>query len=384
MVHCSRRDVLRLCASLLARPGFPAAVAQPAVIGSLTLELAQVFSRSSVKAVSPDGTKLCLEDWSERGYPLRVVEIGSWRTLYTGRFSSRIRGTPSFFASSESLLVSAFASAAGGTCGVGEGHCADRQMIVDLRSGQRIERVLPFTPGQGESYYALAGTTVLDVHRGDQAEDLALVEFPSYRQLVKVPYATQPRKPRPVISNITLSTDYGLAISADRKMLAYAFDDTLLCRRTGDLKVLWSRPLEDGMKPLRVDVSSLGRRVAVAMADGEPLLNQQHRAYIAVYDGETGKDSGRLSPRWSDGIALSADGVLIATVVREPGKKGEVLPTVYIYDVSSGQKLASVVHDRIRSSRHQLLEAACGVAFTSDGKHMITSGMATKVWRLGS
>src|SRR5579884_3843032 len=129
MAHCSRRDVLRFCASLLARPGFPDAVAQPALIGSLTLELAQVFSRSSVKAISPDGTKLCLEDWSERGYPLRVVEIGSWRTLYTGRFSSRVRGTPSFFASSESLLVSAFASAAGGTCGVGEGHCADRHQV---------------------------------------------------------------------------------------------------------------------------------------------------------------------------------------------------------------------------------------------------------------
>src|SRR5262249_34533048 len=122
---------------------------------------------------------------------------------------------------------------------------------------------------------------------------------------------------------------------------------------------------------------------AVAIADGEPLLNQQHRAYIAVYDGETGEEVARLARNWSDGIALSADGKLIGVVVREPDKMGEVIPAVYVYDVLSGKKLASVAHDRIKKGRRQLLEAACGVGFTSDGKYMITSGMATKVWRLG-
>jgi hypothetical protein len=383
MVLFSRRDVLRLSASLLVCPGAQRVVAQAEAVGDLRVALAQEFARSSVKAVSPDGTRMCLEDWSERGYPLRIVEIGPWRTVYTGRFSSRIRGAPSFFADSQSLLVSDFASAAGGICGVGKGHCADREMVIDIRTGERVEGVLPFVADQYDSYHALMGRTLLDVHHGDQTESLALVEFPSCRQLTKVPYATRPRKPRPVVSGIMLSTDYGFMISSDRKTLAYAFDDVLLCRRTEDLKVLWSRSLEAGMKPFLVAVSSFGSRVAVAMADGEPLLNQQHRAYIAIYDGGTGEDVARLPRNWSDSVALSADGKFIAVVVREPGKKGEVIPTVYVYDVSSGQKLASVVHDRIKNSRHQLLEAACGVGFTSDGKYMITSGMATKVWKLG-
>jgi hypothetical protein len=325
---------------------------------------------------------MCLEEWSDRGYPLRIVEIGTWRTLYTGRFSSRIRGAPSFFADSQNLLVSDFASAAGGTCGVGKGHCADREMVVDIRTGERVERVLPFVANQYDSYHALMGRTLLDVHRGDQTESLALVEFPSCSELTKVPYATRPRKPRPVVSGITLSTDYGFAISNDRKKLAYAFDDVLLCRRTADLKVLWDRSIEAGMKPLRVDISASGSRVAVAVADGEPLFNQQHRTYIAVFDGETGEDVARLARNWGDGMALSADGKLIAVVMREPGKKGEVIPTVYIHDVLSGKELASVAHERIKKGTHQLLEAACGVAFTSDGKYMITSGMATKVWKL--
>jgi len=326
---------------------------------------------------------MCLEDWAERGYPLRVVEIGTWRTLYADRFPSRIRGAASFFADSESLLVSAFASANGGTCGIGKGHCADREMVVDIRTGERVEQVLPFIPDQYDSYYALTNRRLLDVHQRDQTEALALVEFPSYRQIATVPYATQPRKPRRVVSGITLSTDYGFAISVDRQKLAYAFDDVLVCRRTADLKVLWSRTVEVGMKPLRVTISPTGRRVAVAIADGEPLLNQQHRAYIAIFDGETGEDVGRLQRSWGDSIALSADGKLIAVVVREPGKRGEVIPTVYVHDVLSGKELASVAHDHIKKGRRQLLEAACGVGFTSDGKYMITSGMATKVWRLG-
>lgn len=384
MAFISRRDMIRLCASSLAWPEIKGGAAQAETRGELSITLAQEFARSSLKAaISPDGKKMCLEDWSERGYPLRVVEIGTWRTLYAGRFTSRIRGAASFFADSESLFVSAFASANGGTCGIGKGHCADREVVVDIRTGARVEQVLPFITDQYDSYYALTNRTLLDVHRGDQTEALALVEFPNHRQIATVPYATQPRKPRPVVSGITLSTDYGFAISVDRKKLAYAFDDVLLCRRTEDLKVLWNRTVEIGMKPLRVTISPIGHRVAVAIADGEPLLNQRHRAYIAIYDGETGEEVARLARKWSDGIALSADGKLIAVVMREPGKKGEVIPTVYIHDVLSGKELATVAHDRIKKGRRQLLEAACGVGFTSDGKYMITSGMTTKVWRLG-
>src|ERR1039458_3624482 len=70
----------------------------------LKVTLAQEFTQSSVQAVSPDGTRLCLRDWAERGSPLRVLEIGTWRTLYTGRFAAPTTGA-GFFADSRTLMV---------------------------------------------------------------------------------------------------------------------------------------------------------------------------------------------------------------------------------------------------------------------------------------
>ena len=74
----------------------------------------------------------------------------------------------------------------------------------------------------------------------------------------------------------------------------------------------------------------------------------------------------------------------IAVVTREPGDKRGLISTVYIHDVQSGLELASVVHGRAEGGRRQFLEAGCTVAFTSDGKYIVTSGITTKVWRLGA
>ncbi len=382
MIAPSRRDVLRLSTMATAGLGMQRILAQARSAGDFRPSLVQEFPRSATKALSPDGSMLCLEEWSDRGYPLRVVEVGTWRTLYVGHFSSRVRGLPSFFSDSENLLVSTFASNNKGVCGAGKGHCAGMETTVGIRSGRQVEAVLPFVQNEYDSLYAIMGSTILDIHRTDQTDSLALLEFPSFKQITKVPYAIQPRQPRPVISGIKLSTDYGLSISDNRQKLAYAFDETVLCRRTTDLAVVWQQSVEHGMKPLRVALSPSGNRVAVAVADGEPVLNQAHRSYIIIYDGENGEDLKRLMLNWAHGIALSADGSLLALDLPRPGKNGEVIITVHLYDASSGDELGSVVHDHIKKGRHQFLEAGCGIAFTSNGNFMITSGMTTKVWRI--
>ena len=44
----------------------------------LVVDLAQKFDKATVKAISPDGTKMLIEDWEKRGWPLCLVEIGTW------------------------------------------------------------------------------------------------------------------------------------------------------------------------------------------------------------------------------------------------------------------------------------------------------------------
>jgi hypothetical protein len=108
---------------------------------------------------------------------------------------------------------------------------------------------------------------------------------------------------------------------------------------------------------------------------------RQH--YLGVYDGGTGEEIARLQIDGTEWMALSADGKLIAVVSHERGEKGAVLPSASIYEISSGRKVASVVHGPVKRGRHQWLESGITVAFTSDGKYLITSGIATRVWSLG-
>ena len=110
-----------------------------------------------------------------------------------------------------------------------------------------------------------------------------------------------------------------------------------------------------------------------------------HTAYMrlfSVYDGKDGADVARLQRSGDRGITLSPDANLIAVVAGKPGKKGEIVNTVNIYQLPSGRALASAVHDRIRKGPRAWLQNRSTVAFTADGKHLIASGMSTRVWRI--
>jgi hypothetical protein len=103
---------------------------------------------------------------------------------------------------------------------------------------------------------------------------------------------------------------------------------------------------------------------------------------FSVYDGTDGADVARLQRSGDRGITLSPDANLIAVVAGKPGKKGEIVNTVNIYQLPSGRALASAVHDRIRKGPRAWLQNRSTVAFTADGKHLIASGMSTRVWRI--
>jgi hypothetical protein len=178
MTVLTRRDLARLCGTLLVPMPSRNAVAQPSNRAKLKMSLAQELAQSSVKAISPDGKKLCVEDWSEHGYPLRVLEIGSWRSIYNGHFQSRALSA-GFFGDSRALLVQALGSLGKEACGVSKGNCAQLETVVDLSSGEHTERMLPLDVNQGETYWPLGAGVVLDAHRQGnpyRTESLALVE----------------------------------------------------------------------------------------------------------------------------------------------------------------------------------------------------------------
>ena len=51
-----------------------------------SFSLLKDFGKAAVRAISPDGKKLLIEDWAESGHPLRVIEFGTWQTIYSGTF----------------------------------------------------------------------------------------------------------------------------------------------------------------------------------------------------------------------------------------------------------------------------------------------------------
>ena len=189
------------------------------------------------------------------------------------------------------------------------------------------------------------------------------------------------RESRPRTS-LSVPTGLADAISDDRGTYAYSFDHTLVCRRISDLAVLWTHQIPPQLHARQVAVSADGGYVAVASADDAFYRVQQRNYQIAVYDGETGASVALLDLNGSDGMALSPDGRLIAVVAREPGKKHALVPTVYIHEVPSGARLASIVHDAVKRGRRQFLESASWVAFTQRGSYLITYGAATRVWRI--
>jgi len=299
-----------------------------------------------------------------------VLELGTWQTTYSGAFRP-VALSAQFFGDSDRLLVQSTAS----------------RVLVDITTGARTERPYVYERTEREDYYAAGTRTLLCVRQdslGGEARTLALLEFPGYRQIGEVPYADHPRKPHPIKGGFALRADLAPIQADTRKVLAYSYDNVLVCRRTENLALIWTSSVEPAAEFINLAISADAARIAASV--GDPSVNDITRSwrqhYLVIYDGGSGEEITRLQVDGTEGIALSPHGKLIAAISHEQGDKGTVVPTVSLYDVSSAKKVASVAHSRVKRGRHQWLEAGITVAFTSDRKYMVTSGMATRIWKL--
>ncbi len=113
-----------------------------------------------------------------------------------------------------------------------------------------------------------------------------------------------------------LSTEGPPVLSDSRRVLAYSFDNILVCRRIDDLALLWAKALDVELETYRLAVSADGQRVAASLADrANGRIPGQY--YIGIYEGKTGVEITRLplvARTPVDGsaeVALSPDGKLV-------------------------------------------------------------------------
>lgn len=335
----------------------------------LNVRLMQEFVKKQVLDISPDGMKLCLEDWNNVDYPLQVVEIGSGNRIYSGVFETRVRPA-SFFANSRALLAVTLIRLNSKT--------ARHLTVVDLQSAMRKEG-LDFADNRYKNSHVEAlGENILLITDIDWSSiekcSIVLAEFPNYREVAKAPFVIKPNGPEHADP-----ADSKYALSNDRSIFIYSYGRTLACRQTKDLAALWTRKIEPSLM-VRQIASPNTNYVAAAIAD-TGFRDMQKESYIAVYNGITGVDINRLPICGTEGLALSADGSLLAVVERVNNRNKKMyFLYVRIYDVKSGKILALLEHDRIK---WELRNTSCRIYFTADGQYVISSGMNTKVWKIG-
>lgn len=381
----SRREFLRGCACATAARALAQVPPPSKRSEGPRIRLAKTFDDAFLRAVSPDGKLVCLVftrrprmTFNLRGGSisydsapaqpdtLAVIALSSWSGIYSAQMTS---ADASFFGGSEALFVRTFPVP----------NESGQEVVIDLRTGLREVRATRLPRGEPDIWYqAFSGKSVVGYEYNAppyQISALVRATLPDFVEALRVAYAVPAgSEPDGIVT--------GLLLSSDRRTSVYAFGHTIVCRRTDDLRVLWTRQLEAeyfGTKTLAI--SPEGERVAAAVVD-TALFNEQKRYYIGVYGGG-GDLTLRLPVNGDQALALSPHGLRMA-VGKRVEMSGSVKLIVDVFDVTSGIQIAEVLHDRIPPGQFQILDSlSFRIEFSSDGKYLITSGNnRVKIWEL--
>lgn len=383
--------VLSLLANSCRAQDQPAAMSPSRPVAA---RLVKEVKHTSLIAISPDGSKLCLyftkhplmtftlrgdqrtsAGGSVEGEALNVIQMEpgqNWKEIYsTHQLRSRFM-TGSFFGDSETLYLEVL--------GIPPDYKNSQRIVVNVRTRELNERIRHEVPGKAIGYLALNNRVLLGIEsEPSTAKTVALIlaGVPDFHQLARVPYSVSAVvRPEPQFQGT------GPVIAAEGKTFVHADHHSIVLRAVEDLSVIWTRDIEPELYGIRrLSITPTGNRVAAAILDFA-VKGPQPLDYVGVYDGRDGTPLARLPLDGSEGMAISPDARFVAIGRELKGAKNIDL-AVEIYDVASGHKLSTVLHDSVPPGRYQRLVATFGaIEFTSDGKYLVTSGNnLVKVWQ---
>lgn len=379
----SRRDLLGVCAATM--PFIISRASGQTVTSADTeappVRLIKELKYLEVLDVSPDGSKLCAYatrnptrsfvwngGWREKNQvrdgedALRIIDPISWNMTFATRLPAMPYPPTGFFAEGKALYVEIPGVRGGGTL----------HLTINLQTGEQRQLFVPY---QADallyfSYRALSGPFLIGQGinpKNAHSEVLVKVEAPSYRELDRVPYAG-------VRSPSTGRTEAPMAVSADRGTFLCSYDNTVVCRRSADLQTKWTQKIDEERMLWRLALTPDGSLAAASASN-----------HVSVLSGKDGKELIRMPVKKPmEGLAISPDGKLLAVGYRIalPPKRFGTQPTVLLFDIASGKKLATLIHDQFPDGGREFLYAGVNVFFLPDNKHLITSGLNTKIWEI--
>ena len=203
-----------------------------------------------------------------------------------------------------------------------------------------------------------------------------MVELPNYQEVAHADLEV-PRSGRSGTDQI---------VSSQGDVFVYGVDDRVVCRRTDDLSVLWTRRI-GATRVWRIAISARADRVA-AVADAAPQRSplippMLQPLFIVVYDGRSGTPVATFPAdiHFSEVLALSPDGKLLAVGETVPADGQSIDLLLNIYDIASNRLIARELHSRVPPGRFQNRAGFQAAEFTADGRYLVASGYdRTKVW----
>jgi hypothetical protein len=293
-----------------------------------------------------------------------VVDLGTWKSSNAVHIRAK-SFSGSFFLDGKTVYVEISAIPS-------EGFSKSQRLLINA-DGTVVERLRAEKPKEPTFHFrALDNGRLL----GDEYNDgtLALIQalLPDYTTTLRVPFRVVPERE-------AWTTQCDPIVSDDRRSIVYSFDRWIVCRRVDDLQLVWKHQIEAPLRPWQVAISATGSRVAAAVVD-TAYITHQRNFYVGIFDGRDGSPLAQLPLNGFDGIGISPDGDFVAVSQRHLDHR-IVQPAVHVYDIASGKEVAALGHDSLSVERATLF-GSLRIAFSSDGKYVITSGIDTRIWEI--